>query len=87
MGGIRDERIGGTFVWYPEPLGFQTEWNVGRGPALNAAQNLVEERALYGGYAMMMYRHEIAKTRPSFRSFAMLTSMVDTKQNATLHTR
>jgi hypothetical protein len=61
--GILDERIGGTFVWYPEPLGFQTEWNVGRGPALNAAQNLVEERALYGGYAMMMYRHEIAKDK------------------------
>ena len=51
--GVLDERIATTFVWYPQPIGFQTEWNVGRGPALNAAQNAVEERALYGGYAQL----------------------------------
>lgn len=52
--GVLDERIAGTFVWYPQPIGFQAEWNVGRGPALNAAQNAVEERALYGGYLQTM---------------------------------
>jgi hypothetical protein len=57
-GGYLDERIAGTFVWYPQSIGFQTEWNVGRGPALNDAQTEVIERSLYGGYAMMMYRHE-----------------------------
>jgi hypothetical protein len=56
--GIRDERIAGTFVWYPQPLGFQAEWNVGRGPGLNDAQTEVIERALYGGYVMTMYRLE-----------------------------
>jgi len=56
--GISDERVAWTGVWYPQPLGFQTEWTVGRGPALNAAQTALEERALYGGYAMTMYRHE-----------------------------
>lgn len=56
--GIRDERVAVTGVWYPQPLGFQAEWNVGRGPALNASQTSVEERALYGGYAMTMYRYE-----------------------------
>lgn len=56
--GIRDERVAGTFVWYPQPLGFQTEWNVGRGPGLNDAQTEVTDRALYGGYTMMMYRIE-----------------------------
>lgn len=56
--GIRDERIAGTFVWYPQPFGFQTEWNVGRGPGLNDAQTEVVERSLFGGYAMVMYRHE-----------------------------
>lgn len=55
---ILDERIAGTLVWYPQPLGFQTEWNVGRGPGLNDAQTEVEERSLYGGYAMLMYRHQ-----------------------------
>ncbi len=56
--GIRDERVGGTFVWYPQPLGFQAEWNVGRGPALNAAQTAVVEQSLTGGYAMTMVHLE-----------------------------
>lgn len=56
--GIRDERIAGTFVYYPQPIGFQSEWNIGRGPALNEAQTAITERALYGGYAMAMYRHQ-----------------------------
>lgn len=54
--GIRDQRVGGTFVWYPEPLGFQIEWNVGRGPGLNPEQTEVAERPLHGGYAMTMLR-------------------------------
>lgn len=56
--GIRDERVGGSFIWYPQPLGFQTEWTVGRGPGLNDAQTDVDDRALQGGYAMVMYRWE-----------------------------
>lgn len=55
--GILDERVAGTFVWYPQPIGFQTEWQVGNGPGLNPAQNAVVERALYGGYAMVNYRY------------------------------
>jgi hypothetical protein len=50
--GIRDERIAWTAVWYPQPLGLRAEWTVGRGPALNDAQDFVLERSLYGGYAM-----------------------------------
>ena len=56
--GLLDQRLATTFIWYPQPWGFQTEWNVGRGPALNAAQTVVEERSLHGGYAMVMYRQE-----------------------------
>jgi hypothetical protein len=56
--GIRDERVAATFVWYPQPWGFQAEWNVGRGPGLNGEQTEVIERALYGGYLMTMYRIE-----------------------------
>lgn len=56
--GIRDERVAATFVWYPQPFGFQTEWNIGNGPSLNDAQTAVVERSLSGGYAMVMYRHE-----------------------------
>ena len=56
--GIREERVAGTFVWYPQPFGLQTEWNVGRGPGLNDAQTEVIERSLGGGYVMGMYRHK-----------------------------
>ena len=56
--GLLDQRIAGTFVWYPQPLGFQAEWNVGTGPGLNDDQTEVIERSLSGGYAMMMYRQE-----------------------------
>lgn len=59
--GIEDNRLAWTFVYYPQPLGFQAEWTVGRGPALNSEQTLVEDRALYGGYAMVMYREKLTK--------------------------
>lgn len=56
--GVLDERLAFSFVYYPQPLGFQSEWTVGRGPELNDAQTAVIDRSLYGGYAMVMYRHE-----------------------------
>jgi hypothetical protein len=67
--GIVDERIAGTFVWYPQPLGFQSEWNVGRGPGLNDEQTEVVERSLYGGYAMVMYRY-VSQCHGTFFPFA-----------------
>jgi hypothetical protein len=56
--GIRDERVGATFVYYPRPFGIQAEWNVGNGPGLNEAQTEVVERALQGGYAQIFYKYE-----------------------------
>lgn len=58
---LRDERLAWTFVAYPEPIGFQTEWNIGRGPTLNAAQTAVEVESLTGGYAMLMARKKLKK--------------------------
>ena len=55
---LLDERVGGTFIWYPQPIGFQVEWNWGDGPALNDAQTEVIVRPLNGGYAMILYKHE-----------------------------
>lgn len=54
--GQRDQRIAGTFVYYPQPFGFQAEWNWGEGPGLNDAQTAVQVRPLHGGYAMLMYK-------------------------------
>jgi hypothetical protein len=59
--GYRDQRIAGTFVWYPQPFGFQSEWNVGRGPGLNDTQDRVETRSLQGGYAMVMYKWDTGR--------------------------
>ncbi len=56
--GLRDQRIGGTFVWYPQPFGFQAEWNFGEGPGLNDAQTAVGVRPLQGGYIMAMHKLE-----------------------------
>jgi len=53
---ILDERIAASWIWYPQPIGFQAEWNVGRGPALNDAQTLVDDRSLYGGYLQTMVK-------------------------------
>lgn len=51
-----DRRIALHWVWYPQPLGFQGEFNWGTGPQLNAAQNGVEERSLQGGYLQLFHR-------------------------------
>lgn len=59
--GLRDERLAGTFVVYPEPIGFQAEWNIGNGPALNASQTAVDVQSLNGGYAMLMGRQKLRK--------------------------
>ncbi len=53
---ILDERIGAHFVLYPQPFGFQAEWNWGRGPELNAARTAVQEGYLQGGYVQAMYK-------------------------------
>lgn len=55
--GYVDERVGGTLVVYPQPLGFQAEWNVGHGPMLNDAQTAVVNAPLTGGYGMLFLRH------------------------------
>lgn len=56
--GLLDRRIGSSFIWYPQPFGFQCEWNWGEGPGLNDAQDEVVVRPLNGGYVMMMYKYD-----------------------------
>lgn len=50
-----DQRVAGTFVYYPQPWGFQTEFNVGKGPQFDPATRTIETRTLRGGYAQTMY--------------------------------
>lgn len=51
-----DERIGGTVVVYPQPFGFQAEYNIGKGPEFNTGLMQTELKNLKGGYAQLMYR-------------------------------
>jgi Phosphate-selective porin O and P len=54
---IRDARLHGTIVVYPQPFGIQAEGNWGVGPSLGDNERTrVEARKLGGGYAQVMYK-------------------------------
>jgi len=50
----RDLRFHGTIHLYPQPIGFQVEYNAGVGPELDG--KTIREKPLDGGYAMTMVR-------------------------------
>lgn len=54
--GVVDERVGLSFIWYPQPFGIEAEWNVGRGPELDPVSRTLERETLHGGYVQMGYR-------------------------------
>jgi hypothetical protein len=51
-----DERMAVSFIWYAQPIGFQTEWNWGEGPEFDLTTRTVFPRHLRGGYVQAMYR-------------------------------
>jgi phosphate-selective porin len=54
--GFKDERVGVSFMMYPQPFGLQGEWNWGRTPGLDITQNRIEQKSLNGGYLQAMYK-------------------------------
>lgn len=54
--GIKDERVGVSFMMYPQPFGLQGEWNWGKTPGLDIADNQIQEKSLNGGYLQAMYK-------------------------------
>ncbi len=50
-----DERYAATVVLYPKPFGFQSEITMGTGPQFNSSTMRIEEKPLYGGYALINY--------------------------------
>lgn len=56
--GILEERAAASFILFPQPFGFQAEWEAGSGPGLNNAQTAVINRYINGGYVMGMYRQQ-----------------------------
>ncbi|MDX2090622.1 MAG: porin [Kofleriaceae bacterium] len=55
-GNFRDMRVEAQVILYPQPIGFQAEYNIGKGPELDLATNTVEVKNLHGGYAMLIAR-------------------------------
>lgn len=55
-GGFKDQRVGIHAVLYPQPFGAQMEWNWGRGPELNEARTMIEEKSFNGGYVQFHYK-------------------------------
>lgn len=56
--GFDDERVGLSFVMYPQPFGIQAEWNWGKTPGLDVATNTIKQESLNGGYVQAMYMLE-----------------------------
>jgi len=53
---FREKRVNLHAVLYPNPIGFQAEWNWGRGPQWDAAAQAIGNASLHGGYVQAMYR-------------------------------
>lgn len=54
--GFKDERVGVSFMMYPQPFGLQAEWNWGKTPGLDIASNTIRQESLNGGYVQAMYK-------------------------------
>ncbi len=57
--GIDDERVGVSFMMYPQPFGIQAEWNWGKTPGLDTtlgSTGQIVEKNLHGGYVQAMYK-------------------------------
>ena len=52
----KDERVAASISVYPQPFGFQAEYNVGTGPEYNPVNNTIEQKTLKGGYALLSYK-------------------------------
>jgi len=64
-----DHRAAVSLIIYPQPFGFQAEYNIGEGPEFNPAVGSIQERFLHGGYAQVEYMIKIKKQilMPFFR--------------------
>jgi hypothetical protein len=54
-----DQRVGFTLVKYPQPWGFQAEYNTGVGPRFNPTNSTIESGKLEGGYIQTMYKLDL----------------------------
>jgi hypothetical protein len=55
---ISEDRVGVHAILFPQPFGFQAEWNWGKGGALDQYTNKIERKSLNGGYVQAMYKFD-----------------------------
>ena len=58
-GTFTDRRVAASFVWYPQPFGIQTEYNIGEGPQFDPSDSTIKVKKLHGGYFQMEYMVKI----------------------------
>lgn len=58
-----DQRSAASLIIYPQPLGFQAEYNIGTGPEFDPEKNKVVHQNLHGGYVMTYYQFHHGKDR------------------------
>ncbi len=56
-----DQRIAASIVVFPQPFGFQAEWNMGTGPQFQSSDSSIQQKALTGGYIQSMYYIKFGK--------------------------
>ncbi len=64
-----DNRVGFHAMLYPQPIGFQAEWNWGTGPQWDDVTRSIQEKPLEGGYVQAMARVKRSPLGP-FMPFA-----------------
>ncbi|MGQ0767130.1 MAG: porin [Gemmatimonadota bacterium] len=72
QGGYADQRVAAALVIYPQPIGFQAEWNVGEGPQYSTASRSVVTSSLRGGYVQLS-----ARTTPGAQTFTPYVRLQD----------
>jgi hypothetical protein len=48
--GVTDERVGFSAIIYPQPIGLEAEWNIGRTPTLSDDYLTIDDEYMQGGY-------------------------------------
>lgn len=56
-----DQRAAASLTIYPQPIGFQAEYNIGKGPEFNTETKTIESRNLDGGYALVNAKINVGK--------------------------
>lgn len=62
-GDYYDQRSAASLIFFPQPLGFQIEYNIGRGPEFDKSSGKVQTDSLEGGYAQIDYNYNYKNHR------------------------